>query len=230
MKKQLKGKKKNYVSNENDMIILLILGLIKTILKNESILSRGNIEVELDLSSYATKTDFKNVTHVDISSFALKTNLASLKTVVYKLDYSSEITEIENKIPSISGLATNSALTAVENKIPDVISLVTKTDYNTKISDIEKKITDHDHDEYTTTSEINKLTTENFKAKLAQSNLVTKTDFEAKLTSLNKKISSNKSFAKHLLVENELKKLKKFNLSYFKGKDNLVFNRMYKYF
>ena len=45
-----------------------------------------NINVEVDLSSYATKTDLKNVTHVDTSSFALKTNLASLRTKVDKLD------------------------------------------------------------------------------------------------------------------------------------------------
>ena len=40
----------------------------------------GNTNVKVDLSNYATKTDLKNVTHVDTSSFALKTNLASLKT------------------------------------------------------------------------------------------------------------------------------------------------------
>ena len=45
----------------------------------------GNINVKVGLSNYATKTDLKNVTHVDISSFALKTNLASLKTEVDKL-------------------------------------------------------------------------------------------------------------------------------------------------
>ena len=45
-----------------------------------------NINVKVDLSNYATKTDLKNVTHVDTSSFALKTNLASLKTEVDKLD------------------------------------------------------------------------------------------------------------------------------------------------
>ena len=43
---------------------------------------RGNINVKVDLSNYATKTDLKNVTHVDTSSLALKTNLASLKTEV----------------------------------------------------------------------------------------------------------------------------------------------------
>ena len=46
----------------------------------------GNINVKVDLSNYATKTDWKNVTHVDTLSFALKTNLASLKTEVDKLD------------------------------------------------------------------------------------------------------------------------------------------------
>ena len=63
-----------------------------------------------------------------------------------KTDFNTKVTEVEGKIPSITGLANNSALTAVENKIPDVSSLVKKTDYHTKISDIEKKITDHDHD------------------------------------------------------------------------------------
>ena len=46
----------------------------------------GNINVKVDLSNYATKSDLKNVTHVDTVSFALKTNLASLRTEVDKLD------------------------------------------------------------------------------------------------------------------------------------------------
>ena len=46
----------------------------------------GDINVKVDLSNYATKTDLKNVTHVDTSTFALKTNLANLKTEVDKLD------------------------------------------------------------------------------------------------------------------------------------------------
>ena len=62
--------------------------------------------------------------------------------MVKKTDFNTKVTEIEGKIPSITGLATNSELTAVENEILDVSSLVKKTDYNAKISDIEKKITD----------------------------------------------------------------------------------------
>ena len=47
---------------------------------------RGNIDVKVDLSNYAIKTDLKTVTHIDTSIFALKTNLANLKTDVDKLD------------------------------------------------------------------------------------------------------------------------------------------------
>ena len=64
-----------------------------------------------------------------------------------------------------------------------------KTDYNTKINDIEKKITDHNDDKYITTPEFNKLTVENFAGRLAQANLVTKTDFDDKLINLNRKIT-----------------------------------------
>ena len=46
----------------------------------------GDINVKVDLSNYATKSDIKNISHVDTSSFALKTNFESLKTKVDKLD------------------------------------------------------------------------------------------------------------------------------------------------
>ena len=59
--------------------------------------SGRNIKVELDLSSYATKTDLKNMTHVDVSSFASKTNPASLKTEVGKLDI-DELTPVPNEV------------------------------------------------------------------------------------------------------------------------------------
>ena len=48
--------------------------------------SSSNVKVELDLTNYATKTDLKNITHIDVSSFASKTNLAELKTDVDKID------------------------------------------------------------------------------------------------------------------------------------------------
>ena len=112
-----------------------------------------------------------------------------------------------------------------------------KRDYDTKISDIEKKITDHNHDKYITTPEFNTMTTNVFSTRLAQANVITKTDFDARMSGFNKKITINKT--KHLLVENELKKLEKFNAAYSRGKkyieedgtrNYLVFQPVYKYF
>ena len=157
--------------------------------------------------------------------------------MVKKTDFNAKITEADGKIPSITRLARSSALTAVENKIPDVNNLVKKTDYDTKISDIEKKIFDHDHGKYITTPEFNTMAANVFSARLAQANVITKTDFDAKLSGLNKKITSNKT--KHLLVENELEKLGKFDAAYFRGKNYfeedgtqnyLVFQPVHKYF
>ena len=88
----------------------------------------------------------------------------------------------------------------MEDISPNFSSLVKKTDYDTKISELEEKFTDRNHDKYITTPEFNTLAASVFNARLAQLNLMTKTDFDAKLSSLNRKITSNKS--KHLLTEN----------------------------
>ena len=95
----------------------------------------------------------------------------------------------------------------------DADNLVKKADYNTKIAETEKKILDHDHSKYITTQEFNKLTAENFAARLAQAKLafkadiddfVQKTNFDEKLKNVNKKVTSNKT--KHVEAENKLKK------------------------
>ena len=99
----------------------------------------------------------------------------------------------------------------MENKIPDASSLVTKTDYNTKISELEKKLANYNHDEYITFLKFNTLTV--FNARLAQVDLTTKRDFDARMSTLNTKIISNKT--KDLLAKNGLKKLKAFDLGYF---------------
>ena len=91
--------------------------------------------------------------------------------------------------------------------MPNVSSLVNKADYDTKISKIEKKLTDHNHDKYITTPEFNNLAAGVFTARSARANLVTKTVFDTKLKSPNKKINSNKT--KYLLDENELRKITK---------------------
>ena len=84
--------------------------------------SSSNVKVELDVTNYATKTDLKNITHVDISSFASKTNLAALKTEVDQID-----ADKLNTAPTDLAKLTNAA----EN------DLVKKTDYNTKVTTIE---------------------------------------------------------------------------------------------
>ena len=129
-----------------------------------------------------------------------------------------KLTELENKIPNVNNLTTKTALTAVENKMPSVCSFVKETNYDTKISKLEKQLTDHNHAKYITTPEFNALAADVFNARLAQANLITKTDFDAKLSSLNRKFTANKS--KHLLIENKLKKLKTFDLGYFIGKSH----------
>ena len=81
--------------------------------------------------------------------------------------------------------------------------MVTTTVLNRKISEVENKIPNHD--KYITTPKFNKLTAENFAARLKQASLVTKTDFDNKLTSFNKRITSNKK--KHLEVQKKLNSL-----------------------
>ena len=65
-----------------------------------------------------------------------------------KINYNTKITELENKIPRISNLATKLLVNKVEYRIPDISNLVKKTDYNAKITNIENKLTNHDNDKY----------------------------------------------------------------------------------
>ena len=130
-----------------------------------------NIKVEIDLSNYATKKDINDITHLDSSNFALKTNLSSIKTEVDKLDieksatvpvdlsklsnavkmkllikavYHKVVAKVDNIDINDFVLKTNfnAKLTGLENKIPNTSRLVKKTDYNSKITEIENKIPD----------------------------------------------------------------------------------------
>ena len=85
----------------------------------------NNIKVELDLANYETKDDVKNITHVDVSNFASKTNLAALKSEVDKIDV-DELKTVPVDLAKLSNVAKN--------------DVVKKTDYYTKVSDIENQI------------------------------------------------------------------------------------------
>ena len=65
-----------------------------------------NVNVKVDLSNYATKTDIKNISHVDTSSFAIKTNLANLKTEVDKLD-NEKLVPVPTDLRKLSNVVKN---------------------------------------------------------------------------------------------------------------------------
>ena len=174
----------------------------------------GDINVKVDLSNYATKTDIKNDSHVNTSSFPLKSNLASLKTEADKLDigklvpvpiglsklsntvkndvvektvYDKLVAKVKSIDTSVFVLKTkyDTDKTELENKIPDTIGLVKKTDYNAKITEIEGKI-----------PSISGLATNAALTAVENkipniSSLVKKTDYNTKITEIEKKLTDH---------------------------------------
>ena len=129
--------------------------------------SSNNIKVELDLANYATKTDLKNITHGDVSSFASKINLAALKTEVDKIDADKLKTA-----PTDLAKLTN----AIEKDV------VKKTNYNTKVTSIEAQIaglTKNTQDNLADISQLKAIDTNSF---------VTRTKFSVDTNALDDKI------------------------------------------
>ena len=129
--------------------------------------SHNNIKVELNLANYTTKDDVKNINHVDVSSFASKTNLAALKTEVDKID--------ADKLKT-----TPTDLAKLNNAIEH--DVVKKTDYNTKVTSIEAQITGLTKNATDNLADIKKL-----KA-IDTNNFVTRIKFSADTYSLDDKI------------------------------------------
>ena len=94
----------------------------------------------------------------------------------------------------------NTKIIEVSDKIPDTSSLVATAVLNVKSSKVKNKVSGNS--KYSVTEKFNKLTAENFAARLKQANLANKTDFDNKLTRFNKPITSNKT--KHLEVQKKL--------------------------
>ena len=106
----------------------------------------GDINIKVDLSNYATKTDLKNISHIDVSSYELKTNLASLKTDVDKLDI-DKLTFVPNDLAKLSNLVKNDVVKKIEydkliDKVngTDTINFISKTKYEKDVADFENKI------------------------------------------------------------------------------------------
>ena len=131
--------------------------------------SSKNVKVELDLTNYATKNDLKNITHVDVSSFASTTNLVALKSEVDKIN----VDKLKTTPVHLAKL-TN----AIENDV------VKKTDYNTKVTSIEAQIARLTKNTVDNLADITKL-----KA-IDTNSFVTRTKFSADTNALDDKIDS----------------------------------------
>ena len=129
--------------------------------------SSNNVKVELDLTNYATRNGLKHITHVDVSSFASKSNLAALKTEVDKID-----TDKLKTAPTDLAKLTN----AIENDV------VKKTDYNIKLTSIEAQIAG-----LTKNTVHNLADTTKLKA-IDTNSFVTRTKFSADTNALDDKI------------------------------------------
>ena len=119
--------------------------------------STNNIKVELDLANYATKDDVKNITHVDVSSYATKTNLAALYTevdkkdtdklsnvvknnVVKKTDYNTKVTSIETQIAGVTKNTVDNLADVTKLKAIDTSNFVLKTTLTSDVNTLDNKI------------------------------------------------------------------------------------------
>ena len=131
--------------------------------------SSNNIKVELDLPNYATKDGVKNITHVDVSSFASKTTLAVLKTEVDKID-ADKLKTVPVDLAKLSNVVNN--------------DVVKKTDYNTKVTSIESQIAGVTKNALDNLADITKL-----KA-IDTNSFVLKTKLASDVTTLENKIDT----------------------------------------
>ena len=137
--------------------------------------SSQNIKVELDLANYATNTDLKNVTHVDVSSYASKTNLAALKCEVDKIDV-DKLKTTPTDLAKLSNVVKN--------------DVVKKTDYSTKVTSIEAQIaglTKNTVDNLADITKLKAVDTSNFVLKIKLASDVT--TLENKIDTVDKKIT-----------------------------------------
>ena len=130
--------------------------------------SGQNVKVELDLTNYATKTDLKNITYIDVSSYASKTNLAALKSEVDKIDV-DKLKTTPTDLAKLSNVVKN--------------DLVKKTDYNTKVTSIKAQIAGLTKNTVDNLADITKL-----KA-IDTNSFVTRTKFSADTNALDDKIN-----------------------------------------
>ena len=134
-----------------------------------------NIKVEIDLANYATKDDVKNITHVDVSSYATKTKLGALKSEVDKIDV-DKLKTIPVDLAKLSNVVKN--------------DVVKKTDYNTKVTSIENQIAGVTKNTLDNLGDITKLKAVDANNFVLKTKLVSDvTTLETKIDTVDKKIS-----------------------------------------
>ena len=128
--------------------------------------------------------------------------------IIVNAKNNAKITEIENKLPSINGLATTATLTEIENKIPDVSNLVKKPDYHAKMLDIESK--------YITTADHNKFTKNLVANNIESKELVDKSDIGGFINNadLHEKVATLATKAEPKAGKYKIIKLQAFDSSY----------------
>ena len=149
--------------------------------------SSKNIKVELDLSNYGTKTDLKDITHVDISSFTSKTNLAALKSEIDKID-TDKLKTVPDDLAKLSNVVKNDTVkkteySSLKTKVDniDTSNFVSRTKYEKDESDFEDKLTKIEN-------KIPDIT--NLATKSSITSLLLTITFNSKITEIENKITS----------------------------------------
>ena len=173
----------------------------------------NSIKVELDLTNYATKTDLKNITHTDVSSFASKTNLAALKTEVDKIN-TDKLKTVPDDLAKLSNVVKNDVvkkadfnaddyvkktkfsadtnalddkIDKVDKKIPDVSGLATKSSVTMLVKDLDGRI--------------DKLKINDYAKKTSLTNYMLTSTFNTKSTELENKIKDSDIIAKNAVTK-----------------------------
>ena len=170
--------------------------------------SSKNVKVELDLPNYATKTDLKNITHTNVSSFVSKTNLSALKTEVDKIDIDklktvpddlaklSNVVKIEvvkktdfsaDNYVTRTKFSTDDEIDKVDKKIPDVFGLATKSSVTILIKNLDDSI--------------DKLKINDYAKKTSLTNYMLTSTFNSKSTELENKIKDADIIAKSAVTK-----------------------------
>ena len=193
-------------------------------------ISSNNIKVELDLSNYATKDDVKNITHVDVSSYATKTNSAALKTEVDKIDV-DKLKTVPDDLAKLSNVVKNEVvkktdfsadtyvtrtkfstdtnslddkIDKVEKKIPDISSLETKKNVTALVNNLNNKIAEKTSlTNYMLTSTFNTKSTE-LESKIKDADIIAK----SAVTKANSIKSDLDDYAKKTDVANDITTIK----------------------